>query len=118
MLRNIVYRDKDIEVIMVVARGNQITCVSVHAYVGHFSGIRTTKSLVRCEFSSWMTAQLLSCVLVVCWTHVREEGSVSDEMQVSINKAIRKELSTSGAGIREIDWTKQVPTELGQAEQR
>ena len=112
MLRNIIYRDKNIEIIMVADGGNLMSSVSVHVYAGHSTGIRTIVSVLRCDFSSRLTSALLPCILVSCWTLVREEGSISDENQASVNKAIRKELVERRLGIREVDWTKEIPTEV------
>ena len=108
MLRNIIYKDKNIEIIIVVSSNNINTNLFVYVYDG--PGIR---SRLQCDFSTKLIGSLLPVVLVACWTLVREEGSVSDEMHASVNAAIRKEVMNPTTKPREIDWTKQIPTEFG-----
>ena len=112
MLRNIIYRDNDVEIVMSAHKYSTTSHVGVRVLSGPMIGSRTLMGQVSCDFSTAMTSVLLPCALVLCWTVVREKGSITEEIQRSVNDAIRKYLAGDTVKPREIDWTKQVPTEM------
>lgn len=116
MLRNIVYRDKDIEITLVAIASHKSTSLSVQVYYGHAQGIRSLKAWFTSDFATRSMSPMLQWVLCACWEIVKDNGSVTDELMTSVNHQVDKEVGNapnSQVRMREIDWTKQIPTELG-----
>ena len=113
MLRNVVYKDKDREIIVTAGQGMALAALEVFVYDGCSRGLRTQIATMHCEFTHALTGSLYEPLVGACWSVVNEYGSVSAEVLTSVSKAILKEFEMKSFHVREIDWTKQVPTELG-----